>query len=108
MPSEPCNHYRTTTVNTHYATGAPAPDAEHLPCPHCDSTNSTSTTTITSQPRHFYRACRRYMKRSGKLRDIPISGGSRKNAKRLHLTTTHNILQPFNPATWLTLRPPQS
>ncbi|KAL8239946.1 hypothetical protein R6Q59_016513, partial [Mikania micrantha] len=105
MSSEPCNQRRTTTAKTRYAAGAPLPDTEHLPCPHCDSTNSASTTTITSQPRHFYKACRRYMTHGGKLHDIPIVGGSQKNAKRLRLTTTHNIPPPFNPTTWLTLSP---
>ncbi|KAL8237432.1 hypothetical protein R6Q59_018513 [Mikania micrantha] len=58
MPSEPYNRRRTTTAKTHYAAGAPSLDTEHLPCPYCDPTNSDST-TITSQPRGFYKACRR-------------------------------------------------
>ncbi|GFP80606.1 dof zinc finger protein dof5.8, partial [Phtheirospermum japonicum] len=35
-----------------------------------------------SQPRHFCKSCRRYWTHGGTLRDIPIDGGSRRNAKR--------------------------
>ncbi|KAD6795953.1 hypothetical protein E3N88_06849 [Mikania micrantha] len=94
MPSEPCDQRRTTTTKTHYPTaGAPPPEPEHLPCPRCDSTNTKFcyyNNYNFSQPRHFCKACRRYWTHGGTLRDIPIGGGSRKNAKRSRLTTTHN------------------
>ncbi|KAI3760902.1 hypothetical protein L1987_51304 [Smallanthus sonchifolius] len=71
--------------------GAPQPEPEHLPCPRCDSTNTKFcyyNNYNFSQPRHFCKACRRYWTHGGTLRDIPIGGGSRKNAKRSRLTTT--------------------
>ncbi|KAL0461490.1 UNVERIFIED_CONTAM: Dof zinc finger protein DOF5.8 [Sesamum latifolium] len=65
--------------------GAPPPEPEHLPCPRCDSTNTKFcyyNNYNFSQPRHFCKSCRRYWTHGGTLRDIPIGGGSRKNAKR--------------------------
>ncbi|KAK3416135.1 hypothetical protein EUGRSUZ_H01971, partial [Eucalyptus grandis] len=68
--------------------GAAAPqpqEQEHLPCPRCDSTNTKFcyyNNYNFSQPRHFCKSCRRYWTHGGTLRDIPVGGGSRKNAKR--------------------------
>ncbi|XP_051140491.1 dof zinc finger protein DOF3.4 [Andrographis paniculata] len=65
--------------------GAPPPEPEHLPCPRCDSTNTKFcyyNNYNFSQPRHFCKSCRRYWTHGGTLRDIPVGGGSRKNAKR--------------------------
>ncbi|KAL6526197.1 hypothetical protein OROMI_029837 [Orobanche minor] len=65
--------------------GAAPTAPEHLPCPRCDSTNTKFcyyNNYNFSQPRHFCKACRRYWTHGGTLRDIPIGGGSRKNAKR--------------------------
>ncbi|PIM99108.1 hypothetical protein CDL12_28398 [Handroanthus impetiginosus] len=65
--------------------GVPPPEPEHLPCPRCDSTNTKFcyyNNYNFSQPRHFCKACRRYWTHGGTLRDIPVGGGSRKNAKR--------------------------
>ncbi|XP_057768449.1 dof zinc finger protein DOF3.4-like [Salvia miltiorrhiza] len=68
------------------AGAAPPPqEPEHLPCPRCDSTNTKFcyyNNYNFSQPRHFCKACRRYWTHGGTLRDIPVGGGSRKNAKR--------------------------
>ncbi|KAG6398487.1 hypothetical protein SASPL_139949 [Salvia splendens] len=64
---------------------APPPEPEHLPCPRCSSTNTKFcyyNNYNFSQPRHFCKACRRYWTHGGTLRDIPVGGGSRKNAKR--------------------------
>ncbi|KAL3649399.1 hypothetical protein CASFOL_005802 [Castilleja foliolosa] len=69
--------------------GAPPPEPEHLPCPRCDSTNTKFcyyNNYNFSQPRHFCKSCRRYWTHGGTLRDIPIGGGSRKNAKRSRTT----------------------
>ncbi|EPS62348.1 hypothetical protein M569_12443, partial [Genlisea aurea] len=63
----------------------PPPEPEHLPCPRCDSTNTKFcyyNNYNFSQPRHFCKSCRRYWTHGGTLRDIPVGGGSRKNAKR--------------------------
>ncbi|CAL5324724.1 dof zinc finger protein DOF3.4 [Camellia sinensis] len=71
--------------------GAPPPEPEHLPCPRCDSTNTKFcyyNNYNFSQPRHFCKSCRRYWTHGGTLRDIPVGGGSRKNAKRSRPTTT--------------------
>ncbi|KAH6791427.1 hypothetical protein C2S51_006433 [Perilla frutescens var. frutescens] len=71
--------------------GAPPPEPEHLPCPRCSSTNTKFcyyNNYNFSQPRHFCKACRRYWTHGGTLRDIPIGGGSRKNAKRSRTSTT--------------------
>ncbi|KAF8015541.1 hypothetical protein BT93_H1154 [Corymbia citriodora subsp. variegata] len=70
----------------HGAGAAPPPqEQEHLPCPRCDSTNTKFcyyNNYNFSQPRHFCKSCRRYWTHGGTLRDIPVGGGSRKNAKR--------------------------
>ncbi|KAI3462782.1 hypothetical protein Pfo_019445 [Paulownia fortunei] len=69
--------------------GAPPPEPEHLPCPRCDSTNTKFcyyNNYNFSQPRHFCKSCRRYWTHGGTLRDIPVGGGSRKNAKRSRTT----------------------
>ncbi|KAL3640257.1 hypothetical protein CASFOL_011747 [Castilleja foliolosa] len=64
--------------------GAP-PEPERLPCPRCDSANTKFcyyNNYNFSQPRHFCKSCRRYWTHGGTLRDIPVGGGSRRNAKR--------------------------
>ncbi|KAK6924109.1 Zinc finger, Dof-type [Dillenia turbinata] len=72
--------------------GVPPPEQEQqLPCPRCDSTNTKFcyyNNYNFSQPRHFCKSCRRYWTQGGTLRDIPIGGGSRKNAKRSRTTTS--------------------
>ncbi|KAK9049831.1 hypothetical protein SSX86_031200 [Deinandra increscens subsp. villosa] len=95
MPSESSyDQRRPPTAKPHHTAaaspGAPPPEPEHLPCPRCDSTNTKFcyyNNYNFSQPRHFCKACRRYWTHGGTLRDIPIGGGSRKNAKRSRLTT---------------------
>lgn len=65
--------------------GVPPPEPEQLQCPRCDSTNTKFcyyNNYNFSQPRHFCKSCRRYWTHGGTLRDIPVGGGSRKNAKR--------------------------
>ncbi|GAU40212.1 hypothetical protein TSUD_397400 [Trifolium subterraneum] len=65
--------------------GPLAPEQENLPCPRCDSTNTKFcyyNNYNYSQPRHFCKGCRRYWTQGGTLRDIPVGGGTRKNAKR--------------------------
>lgn len=69
---------------------APPPEPEHLPCPRCDSTNTKFcyyNNYNFSQPRHFCKSCRRYWTHGGTLRDIPIGGGSRKNAAKRSCAT---------------------
>ncbi|XVE82722.1 hypothetical protein DITRI_Ditri16bG0028900 [Diplodiscus trichospermus] len=71
--------------------GAPPPEQEQLPCPRCDSTNTKFcyyNNYNFSQPRHFCKSCRRYWTHGGTLRDIPVGGGTRKNAKRSRTNTT--------------------
>ncbi|XP_052195226.1 dof zinc finger protein DOF3.4-like [Diospyros lotus] len=71
--------------------GPPSAEPEHLPCPRCDSINTKFcyyNNYNYSQPRHFCKSCRRYWTRGGTLRDIPVGGGSRKNAKRSRTTVT--------------------
>ncbi|KAI3455537.1 hypothetical protein Pfo_012200 [Paulownia fortunei] len=61
------------------------PEQEHLKCPRCDSPNTKFcyyNNYNLSQPRHFCKSCRRYWTKGGALRNIPVGGGSRKNAKR--------------------------
>ncbi|KAL0430315.1 UNVERIFIED_CONTAM: Dof zinc finger protein DOF3.4 [Sesamum radiatum] len=73
--------------------GAPPPEPEHLPCPRCHSTNTKFcyyNNYNFSQPRHFCKSCRRYWTHGGTLRDIPIGGGSRKNAKRSRTSISSN------------------
>ncbi|KAK4416250.1 Dof zinc finger protein DOF3.4 [Sesamum alatum] len=69
--------------------GAPPSEPENLPCPRCDSTNTKFcyyNNYNFSQPRHFCKSCRRYWTHGGTLRDVPVGGGSRKNAKRSRTT----------------------
>ncbi|MCE3049580.1 hypothetical protein HAX54_045203 [Datura stramonium] len=71
---------------------------QQLPCPRCDSTNTKFcyyNNYNLSQPRHFCKSCRRYWTHGGTLRDIPIGGGSRKNAKRTRIYTS----TPFSSTT---------
>lgn len=80
----------TAAVKPHLP-GAPPPEPEHLPCPRCESTNTKFcyyNNYNFSQPRHFCKGCRRYWTHGGTLRDIPVGGGSRKNAKRSRLSNT--------------------
>ncbi|KAK9269902.1 hypothetical protein L1049_025475 [Liquidambar formosana] len=65
--------------------GPHPPEAEHLACPRCNSTNTKFcyyNNYNLSQPRHFCKSCRRYWTQGGTLRNIPVGGGSRKNSKR--------------------------
>ncbi|CAA0832764.1 Dof zinc finger protein DOF5.8 [Striga hermonthica] len=82
--------------------GPPPPEPEHLPCPRCDSTNTKFcyyNNYNFSQPRHFCKSCRRYWTHGGTLRDIPVGGGSRKNAKRSRTTAAAGGGgHPFPPA----------
>ncbi|PON54037.1 Zinc finger, Dof-type [Parasponia andersonii] len=94
MPSETEEQCRRPAAKTQNPGGptaaAPPPEQEHLPCPRCDSTNTKFcyyNNYNFSQPRHFCKACRRYWTHGGTLRDIPIGGGSRKNAKRSRTTS---------------------
>ncbi|KAK9948776.1 hypothetical protein M0R45_004338 [Rubus argutus] len=75
--------------------GAPPPEQEHLPCPRCESTNTKFcyyNNYNFSQPRHFCKSCRRYWTHGGTLRDIPVGGGSRKNAKRSRTSSTGSMV----------------
>ncbi|KAJ4843271.1 hypothetical protein Tsubulata_009876 [Turnera subulata] len=75
--------------------GAPPPEQEHLPCPRCDSTNTKFcyyNNYNFSQPRHFCKSCRRYWTHGGTLRDIPVGGGTRKNAKRSRTSACSSAL----------------
>ncbi|XP_062155587.1 dof zinc finger protein DOF3.4 [Alnus glutinosa] len=88
MPSDSSEHRRPP--KTAHNPGAPPPEQEQLPCPRCDSTNTKFcyyNNYNFSQPRHFCKSCRRYWTHGGTLRDIPVGGGSRKNAKRSRTAT---------------------
>ena len=59
-------------------------EEKNLRCPRCNSTNTKFcyyNNYNLSQPRHFCRSCRRYWTKGGSLRNIPVGGGSRRNAK---------------------------
>ncbi|KAL6585109.1 hypothetical protein OROMI_004398 [Orobanche minor] len=67
------------------------PEQEHLKCPRCDSPNTKFcyyNNYNLSQPRHYCKGCRRYWTKGGTLRNIPVGGGSRKNAKRSSSTSS--------------------
>ncbi|KAK4584457.1 hypothetical protein RGQ29_022259 [Quercus rubra] len=90
MPSDSSEQRRQ---NKPQNSGAPPAEQEQLPCPRCDSTNTKFcyyNNYNFSQPRHFCKSCRRYWTHGGTLRDIPVGGGSRKNAKRSR-TTSHTM-----------------
>ncbi|PPD67195.1 hypothetical protein GOBAR_DD35923 [Gossypium barbadense] len=83
MPSSSADQCRR--FNKGLNNGAPPPEQEQLLCPRCDSTNTKFcyyNNYNFSQPRYFCKSCRRYWTHGGTLRDIPIGGGTRKNAKR--------------------------
>ncbi|KAK7359908.1 hypothetical protein VNO77_01876 [Canavalia gladiata] len=85
MPSSNSGESRRATKPQNSAGAPPPPEQENLPCPRCDSTNTKFcyyNNYNYSQPRHFCKSCRRYWTHGGTLRDIPVGGGSRKNAKR--------------------------
>lgn len=86
MPSDAGDHRKAATKPLGSGGGVcPPPEQEHLPCPRCDSPNTKFcyyNNYNFSQPRHFCKSCRRYWTHGGTLRDIPVGGGSRKNAKR--------------------------
>ncbi|GAB2231667.1 hypothetical protein Drorol1_Dr00010678 [Drosera rotundifolia] len=89
----------TTTATTLFATKTSAHMAEQEPlrCPRCDSTNTKFcyyNNYNFSQPRHFCKSCRRYWTHGGTLRDIPVGGGSRRNAKRSRTLTTTSAAVP--------------
>ncbi|XP_062102195.1 dof zinc finger protein DOF3.4 [Humulus lupulus] len=96
MPSETgeqCRRPPSKTQNSGSAAAQPPPEQEHLPCPRCDSTNTKFcyyNNYNFSQPRHFCKSCRRYWTHGGTLRDIPVGGGSRKNAKRSRTTSINS------------------
>ncbi|KAJ8544885.1 hypothetical protein K7X08_017468 [Anisodus acutangulus] len=76
---------RVTKQHTGGVLEPPQEPDQQLPCPRCDSTNTKFcyyNNYNLSQPRYFCKSCRRYWTRGGTLRDIPVGGGSRKNAKR--------------------------
>ncbi|CDP02450.1 unnamed protein product [Coffea canephora] len=84
MPSADSSERRGTKANQ-VGSGAPPSEPEQLQCPRCESTNTKFcyyNNYNFSQPRHFCKSCRRYWTHGGTLRDIPVGGGSRKNAKR--------------------------
>ncbi|XP_057420824.1 dof zinc finger protein DOF3.4-like [Lotus japonicus] len=90
MPSSDSGETRRSTKPQVRAAALPPPEQENLSCPRCDSTNTKFcyyNNYNYSQPRHFCKSCRRYWTHGGTLRDIPVGGGSRKNAKR---TRTHH------------------
>ncbi|GMH06432.1 hypothetical protein Nepgr_008272 [Nepenthes gracilis] len=83
MPSE--TNERRHTKPQHMGAPNPAGEQEPLPCPRCDSANTKFcyyNNYNFSQPRHFCKSCRRYWTHGGTLRDVPVGGGTRKNAKR--------------------------
>jgi hypothetical protein len=53
-------------------------------CPRCASHDTKFCYYNTSQPRHFYRACRRYWTLGGSLRNVPIGGSTRKRPRLVH------------------------
>ncbi|KAG6539014.1 dof zinc finger protein DOF3.1-like [Zingiber officinale] len=58
---------------------------ENLRCPRCESTDTKFcyyNNYNLSQPRHFCKSCQRYWTKGGVLRNVPVGGGTRKNAKR--------------------------
>ncbi|KAL6539225.1 hypothetical protein OROGR_011874 [Orobanche gracilis] len=60
-------------------------EQEKLKCPRCDSANTKFcyyNNYNLAQPRHFCKSCKRYWTKGGALRNIPVGGGSRKNARR--------------------------
>ena len=96
MPSDAGDQNKRLTKAL--TTGAPPPEQEQLLCPRCDSTNTKFcyyNNYNFSQPRYFCKSCRRYWTQGGTLRDIPVGGGTRKNAKRSRsssTTTTHGTI----------------
>ncbi|KAL1332399.1 hypothetical protein HN51_061212 [Arachis hypogaea] len=84
MPSSDSGESRRSAKPHNTSLAPPPAEQEHLLCPPCDSTNTKFCNYNNykfSQPRHFCKSCRRYWTHGGTLRDIPVGGGSRKNAK---------------------------
>lgn len=76
--------FKVQPMNPHF------PEQEQLKCPRCDSKNTKVcyyNNYNLSQPRHFCKNCKRYWKKGGTLRNIPVGGGTRKT-KKLSTSTT--------------------
>ncbi|PWA50360.1 dof zinc finger protein DOF3.4 [Artemisia annua] len=60
-----------------------------------------------TRPRHFCKSCRRYWTHGGALRDIPVGGGTRKNAKRQKvIKPTSGYVATSSPVEYRSLVPP--
>ncbi|CAN1217986.1 Dof zinc finger protein DOF1.7 [Linum perenne] len=78
----------------------PLPEQEHLNCPRCNSSNTKFcyyNNYNLSQPRFFCKDCRRYWTKGGSLRNIPVGGATRKNAKRSK-RLTRRVAEPPSPS----------
>lgn len=98
MPSAESSERKGTKANQ---VGAPPSEPEQLQCPRCESTNTKFcyyNNYNFSQPRHFCKACRRYWTHGGTLRDIPVGGGSRKNAKRSRTLAAFSATSSSSPS----------
>ncbi|XP_042969097.1 dof zinc finger protein DOF5.4-like [Carya illinoinensis] len=70
----------------------------------CNSTNTKFcyyNNYNFSPSRHFCKNCRRYWTHDGTLRDIPVGGGSCKNAKRSCTVTTSTTTSQWDRSRWI-------
>uniref|UniRef100_A0A1J3IPV3 Dof zinc finger protein n=1 Tax=Noccaea caerulescens TaxID=107243 RepID=A0A1J3IPV3_NOCCA len=82
---DPAAYYQSMMAKQQQQQQPQFPEQEQLKCPRCDSPNTKFcyyNNYNLSQPRHFCKSCRRYWTKGGALRNVPVGGGSRKNAKR--------------------------
>ncbi|KAF3606888.1 PREDICTED: dof zinc finger protein DOF3.1 [Brassica oleracea var. oleracea] len=82
---DPSAYYNSMMATQQQQQPQQFPEQEQLKCPRCDSPNTKFcyyNNYNLSQPRHFCKSCRRYWTKGGALRNVPVGGGSRKNAKR--------------------------
>nr|GEU51158.1 DOF zinc finger protein DOF3.4 [Tanacetum cinerariifolium] len=121
-PRSPTNTTITTTTTNHQETSTfsattkrqllpPHAETEQRPCPRCQSPNTKFcyyNNYNTSQPRHFCKSCRRYWTHGGALRDIPVGGCTRRNAKRqkLNKPSSGYVTTSSSPVEYRSLVPP--
>ncbi|XP_010466363.1 PREDICTED: dof zinc finger protein DOF3.1-like isoform X3 [Camelina sativa] len=85
---DPAAYYQTMMAKQQQPQFA---EQEQLKCPRCDSPNTKFcyyNNYNLSQPRHFCKNCRRYWTKGGALRNVPVGGGSRKNATKRSTTSS--------------------
>nr|AAK76521.1 putative Dof zinc finger protein [Arabidopsis thaliana] len=96
---DPAAYYQTMMAKQQQQQQPQFAEQEQLKCPRCDSPNTKFcyyNNYNLSQPRHFCKSCRRYWTKGGALRNVPVGGGSRKNATKRSTSSSSSASSPTN------------